>query len=258
MAANKHENAIVTGAASGIGRAIAMKLAVRGATVGLLDVNVAGLEETQRRIEHAGGKASSHAADVTSSADVVAAVQRFAAENGGIDTVVSAAGIAKEDFVHKMPEADWDRVIAVNLKGTYLVAHHAVPLLLERGGGNFVAISSDAGVQGAVGYAAYCASKHGVVGLIRCMALDYGSKGIRSNAVCPAFVDTPMADQIFARAPPGTREFYERAVPLGRFARPEEVAAAVAHLTCEDGSYANGMLYVIDGGATAGYYNGEL
>lgn len=252
------ENALVTGAASGIGRAIACRLARRGAFVALVDIDGDGLEATRALIEGAGGRAKCFPADVTSSSDMAAVVDAFVSECGGLDTVVSAAGIAREGFVHKMSEADWDRVIAVNLKGTYLAAHVSIPRMLERGGGNFVAISSDAGVQGAVGYAAYCASKHGVIGLVRCMALDYGAKGIRSNVVSPAFVDTPMADQIFARAPAGTREFFERAVPLGRFAKPEEVANAVAHLTSDDASYSNGMVYLIDGGATAGYYNGEL
>lgn len=254
----RRENALVTGAASGIGRAIAVRLASRSALVAIVDIDEEGLEQTRSLISSAGGQAKSFPADMTNSTDVASVFERFATQVGGIDTVVSAAGIAKEGFIHKMAEADWDRVIAVNLKGTYLAAHYAVPSLLNRGGGNFVAISSDAGVQGAVGYGAYCASKHGVIGLVRCMALDYGSKGIRSNVVSPAFVDTPMANQIFARAPEGTREYFERAVPLGRFAKPEEVAAAVAHLTSDEASYSNGMVYIIDGGATAGYYNGEL
>jgi NAD(P)-dependent dehydrogenase (short-subunit alcohol dehydrogenase family) len=113
------------------------------------------------------------------------------------------------------------QTIAVNLTGTFLLARHTIPQLIKRGGGSFVAISSDAGVQGASGYAAYCASKHGVNGLIRCLALDHGRAGVRSNAVCPGFVDTPMATREFATAPSGTKEFYQHTVPLGRFARPD-------------------------------------
>lgn len=174
-------------------------------------------------------------------------------EEGGLDTIVSCAGIAREALLHETSEQDWHEVIAVNLTGTFLLARHTLPWLLKRGGGAFVAISSDSGVHGAIGYGAYCASKHGVIGMVRCMALEYGPRGIRSNAVCPAFVDTPMADGIFDRAPQGSREIYRRLVPLKRFARAEEIANAVAHLSSDESSYTNGSVYMIDGGATAGY-----
>jgi NAD(P)-dependent dehydrogenase (short-subunit alcohol dehydrogenase family) len=156
-----------------------------------------------------------------------------------------------------MPEAEWHRIIAVNLTGTYLLARHTIPHLLVRGGGNFVAISSDAGLRGSVGFAAYCASKHAVVGLVRCMALDYGRQGVRSNAVCPSFVDTPMADGLLANPNLPDRRAFERRAPLGRFARPEEVAEAIAHLASPEASYTNGMLYVIDGGTTAGTFTAD-
>lgn len=107
---------------------------------------------------------------------------------------------------------------------------------------------------GAQGFAAYCASTHAVIGLIKCMALDHGPQGIRSNAVCPGLVDTPMADAIFADTSDAERDYFRRTVPLGRFATPEEVAAAVAHLSSPDATYANGMTYRLDGGSTAGYF----
>ena len=251
------EVALVTGAASGIGRAIALRLSLRGALVGLVDRNQSGLEESAKQIASATGACEIMPADVTDEQSLSNVITRFAAPNGGLDTVVSAAGVAKEGLVHKFPKADWDQVISVNLTGTFLVAHYSVPWLLKRSSTSFTAISSDAGVQGATGYAAYCASKHGVIGLIKCMALDYGRRGLRSNAICPAFVETPMADQIFGRAPEGTKEFFQNSVPIGRFARPEEVANVVAHLSSPEASYSNGMNYVIDGGSTAGYYVAE-
>lgn len=148
----------------------------------------------------------------------------------------------------------WDRVIGVNLTGTFLTARHTIPAIESSGGGSFVAISSDAGLQGASGFGAYCASKHGVVGLVRSLALDHGPAGVRCNAVCPGFVETPMADRIFAGTEPDERHRWEETVPLGRFARPEEVAEVVAHLTSDQARYTNGITYSIDGGSTAGYF----
>jgi NAD(P)-dependent dehydrogenase (short-subunit alcohol dehydrogenase family) len=167
---------------------------------------------------------------------------------------VSCAGVVREHRLHETSDRDWDELISVNLSGTFFLARQTIPWLFKRGGGSFVAISSDSGVQGAIGYGAYCASKHGVIGMIRCMALDYGPQGIRSNAVCPSFVETPMADAIFSRASPGARESYRKLVPLQRFAQADEIAKVVAHLSSDDASYTNGSIYMVDGGATAGYF----
>lgn len=254
MPAGKNEIAIVTGAGSGIGKATALHLAKRGAAVGLIDRDAAAAESVARMIAGAGGRALAVAADVAESAGLRQAVDRVAATYGGIDTVVAAAGIALTGSVTSMAEADWHKVIAVNLTGTYLLARHAVPHLVARGGGSIVAISSDAGIRGALGFAAYCASKHAVAGLVRCLALDHAREGIRTNAICPSFVDTPMADALLADPRSPGRAAYMRRAPLGRFAAPEEVAAAIAHLSSPEASYTNGMLYVIDGGTTAGTF----
>jgi NAD(P)-dependent dehydrogenase (short-subunit alcohol dehydrogenase family) len=254
MSGRRQESAIVTGAASGIGKATALRLARRGANVGLIDRDNVAAETVARTITKSGGRALAIKADVSDSAALQNAVENVASTFGGLDTIVAAAGIALTGTVTEMSEADWHRIIAVNLTGTYLLARHTVPHLLARGGGSFVAISSDSGVRGSVGFSAYCASKHAVVGLVRCMALDYGPKGIRSNVVCPSFVDTPMADGLLAGPDIPDRSSYERRAPLGRFARPEEIAEAIAHLSCPEASYTNGMLYVIDGGTTAGTF----
>jgi NAD(P)-dependent dehydrogenase (short-subunit alcohol dehydrogenase family) len=231
-----------------------LRLAQRGARVGLIDLDAEGLAATAAEIDAEGGVSRSYAVDVSDSETLGDAIRSFCDDAGGLDTVVACAGVVREHLLHETDERDWHHVIAVNLTGTFLLARHSLPRLLARGAGAFVAISSDSGVHGAIGYSAYCASKHGVIGMVRCMALEYGPCGIRSNAVCPAFVETPMADAIFARATEGSRESYRKLVPLKRFALPDEVAKVVAHLSSEEASYTNGSIYMIDGGATAGYH----
>lgn len=254
---SKPKVALVSGAGSGIGRAVSLTLAARGAHIGVLDLSRESAEETVGLVREAGGSATTLLADVTSLDNLVAAVDSFAAAAEGLDTVVAAAGVARGGLVHRMSEAVWDHIIDVNLKGTFLLARQSIPLLQRRGGGTFVAVSSDAGVMGSVAYGAYCASKHGVIGLVKAMALDYGREGIRSNVVCPGFVDTPMATRIFSKAPQGTREAFEKAVPMGRFATPGEVAAVIAHLSSSEAAYTNGCVYLIDGGSSAGHLIGH-
>jgi NAD(P)-dependent dehydrogenase (short-subunit alcohol dehydrogenase family) len=254
MGSDIGEVAIVTGATSGIGKATALRLAQRGAAIGVLGRNREAGEHVVAQIRESGGKAIVQIADVAKLEELQRAVAAVVKEFGQLDTVVSNAGMAITGSVTDTEPKDWYRLIDVNLNGTYHLARCTVPHLLARGGGTFVAVSSDAGVQGAVGYAAYCASKHAINGLIRCMALDHGPKGIRSNAVCPSFVDTPMAEALLSQASAQEREYYRRIVPLGRFARPEEVADVIEHLTSKASSYANGMMYHLDGGSTAGYF----
>jgi len=248
------EVALVTGAASGIGRAVAGALVRRGASVALVDRAQDALRAVADELTEDGGRVLAIAADVTQEDLVAGAVDRTVDELGPLCTTVTCAGIAILGSVLDLSLQQWRATLDVNLTATFLAARYAVPKMVQAGGGTFTAIASDAGVQGAPGYAAYCASKHGVVGLVRTMALDHGPQGVRSNAVCPGFVETPMADQIFAEGTPEDRAFYESTVPLGRFAAPEEVASAVLHLSSAEASYANGLLYNLDGGSTAGYF----
>jgi meso-butanediol dehydrogenase/(S,S)-butanediol dehydrogenase/diacetyl reductase len=249
--------ALVTGAGTGIGRATALELADRGAAVVVLDLRQGAACETAVAIEQRGGRALPLGGDVGETGDVHAAVDAAVARFGGLDIVVANAGIEVLGTVLEVDEQSWQRIVSTNLTGVFLTAKHSLPHLLARGGGAFVAVASDAGVTGAQGYTAYAATKHGVVGIVRCLALDFGPRGIRANAVCPAFVETEMAERIFAGAGQEEREFYRASVPLGRFAAPEEIARAICHLASDEASYTNGLLYRIDGGATAGYFVGS-
>lgn len=253
MSNTQTECALVTGATSGIGAAIALKLAARGAFVGVLGRNVGAANSIVDAITKGGGRAIALIADVADPQAVETAVDHFVAQTGRLDTVVANAGIAFTGTVLDTSPQAWRQLMAINLDGAFYTAKFTMPYLIRQGGA-FVAMSSDAGVQGASAYAAYCAAKHGLIGLVRCLALDHGRAGVRSNVVCPGFVETPMADRLLEGTSEAEQDFYRDAVPLGRFARPEEIANVVAHLTSEEAAYANGMTYSFDGGSTAGYY----
>ena len=247
---------VVTGAASGIGQATAVVFAERGYAVVAGDRDIAGLKQTAEKVKALGGEFEYLTVDVSSEYDVKALIDLARERFGCISSVVSCAGVARTGRIDEMPRSDWDLQLAVNLTGTYLLAKNTMEVFMEQQAGSFVAVSSDAGVRGASGYAAYCASKHGVIGLVRCLALDYGKYGIRTNAVCPGFVQTRMMDQLFAEAgnPEEEKRSYMKEVPLGRFATPEEVGKVIEHLSSDDAAYTNGMIYYIDGGVTAGHF----
>lgn len=244
--------AVITGAASGIGRAVATRFVQRGASVVLCDWDPVRLEEVATALPQA--SVLTCKLDVTEAdameACISAALDRFKK----VTNAIACAGIAETGRLTEMSATKWRRIIEVNLFGTYLLAKNAVPAIIESGGGTFVAIASDAALRGFIDYSAYCASKHAVLGLIRSMALEYGRQGVRSNAVCPSFVDTPMSRRLLEGVSTDQIEKYKRSNPLGRFATAEEVAAVVQHLSSPEQGFVNGMFYAIDGGLTAGPY----
>lgn len=246
-------DSIVTGGASGIGRAICRRLAADG-IVGVLDRDAAAAAETARLVAAAGGHAVALEADVTDGRSVERAFAQFETQGGAPETVVACAGVERIGTVIDEPEEDWDVVMDVNAKGVYLTARSAFPRFVRRERGSFVVISSDAGIVGTPRFGVYTASKHAVVGLVRCLALDFGHLGIRTNAVCPGTIRTPMLDQYLEEHGAEEEQYWTGIAPMARLGRPEEIAAAVAYLASPAASYVNGTVHLVDGAATAGPY----
>ena len=245
--------AFVTGGGSGIGAATARRLAANGLAVAVFDRSEEGAGRTAEEIHGAGGRALAISGDVSDDARIAAAVAETVDVLGPLTTVVAAAGIEMQGSITEITLEDWRRALDVNLTGVFITARQTVRQLICGGGGSFVAVSSDVGFQGSQAEIAYTASKHGVVGLVRCLALDHGRQGVRANVVCPGFVATPLADRWLG--PDGDRAAYESEIPLGRFAQADEVARVIAHLSSDDASHTTGLVYVIDGGASAGAFS---
>lgn len=253
MARLEGKRALITGAASGIGAACALRFAQEGAAVAGLDIQQPADPAWKQATELAPG---SHfgTVDVSEETQVSAAVEAAHASLGGIDILVNAAGIAGGGPVHLLQEGDWDRVLDVNLKGTWLVSKHVLPAMLESGGGSIVHIASVEGLEGFEGGSAYNASKGGVVLLTRNMAIDYGRKGIRVNAVCPGFIETPLLEAVLGD--PAMAKYRDRireAHQLGRLGKPVEIAQAALFLASDEASFVTGVALPVDGGFTAGH-----
>jgi len=245
--------AIVTGAASGIGRATAKHLAMADYEVALIDIDEAGLQKTHAEIETANARATRFPADVCDAHGLGVVVREVLTTMGSPDLLVNVAGIGLSATVLDTSDEEWARVIGTNLTGPFLLTRAVLPLMLDRGSGVIINVASVAGTVGIRARAAYCASKAGLVGLTRAVAADHAANGIRCVAVCPGTVKTEWVDRIVEASaePDQMRETLAARQLDGRLGTPEEVAATIGFIASPSGRFFNGAAVVIDGGMTA-------
>jgi len=238
--------AIVTGAASGIGRATALRLAREGAQVACLDIDPTQLELTRDLIERESYHALAFNCDVSQEAAVASAVEQAVGQLGKLDVLCNIAGILRADRTHELSLEHWNRVLSVNLTGTFLMCRAALPHLLKTKGA-IVNMASAAALGGHPWMAAYSASKGGILAMTRSIALEYVKQGLRANAICPGGVKTPIHKSL--KLPPDADfDLLKRAMPFNDFAAPEEIASVVAFLGSSDASHLNGIDIRVDGG----------
>lgn len=242
----KNKVAIITGSARGIGQATAVKFAAEGARVVVCDIDTAGIEAVVEEIRHSGGEAIGFEVDVTDRASIDRMVQGVMERYGRIDTLVNNAGIVADAQLRKMSDAQFDRVIDINLKGVYNCTKAVVDKMLEQKSGVILNSSSIVGLHGNFGQTNYAAAKFGVIGMAKTWARELGRKGIRSNAVCPGFISTP----IISTVPEKVINALEERVPMGRLGKPEEIANTFAFLASDEASYINGAVIEVSGGLT--------
>ncbi len=242
--------AFITGARAGIGRAVAIALAQDGADVALFTRTQSRGEEVAERISSIGRQAMLFAGDVADRAALANAVAESSAQLGPPRVLVANAGIELRGNVLETATEDWDRVLDVNLGGVFRTCKAVLPGMIAAGGGSIVILGSDASVMGARAFSAYTASKHALVGLTKCLALDFGAQGVRTNIVCPSYVETDMMFRVLQKGSPEYDEQLAR-IPLRRFAYPDDVANVVLHLLSPAAAFTNGCVYVLDGGATS-------
>ncbi len=255
----KDKVALITGAASGIGRATAVLFGQEGAKVMCADVNAEGAEQVARQIGHSGGDAASLQVDVSQAADAERMVAETVARWGHIDILFNNAGVEFGLPVTQVPEQEWDRLIDVNLKGVFLGCKYAIPEMLKQGGGSIINTASGAGLRGVPWLSTYCASKGGVVLLTKSLAMEWGGQNVRVNAVCPGVIRTPMVERaiaqgegLFGATPEEAWKRLAQVHSLGRVGEPEEVARAVLFLASDEASFVTGVALPVDGGWDAG------
>jgi NAD(P)-dependent dehydrogenase (short-subunit alcohol dehydrogenase family) len=240
---------LVTGGGAGMGQAIARRLHDGGASVAILEIDAGRLEDTRSMLGDE--RFTAVLGDVADPAAAEHAVAATVEAFGRVDVVCNNAGILGEGTVHETTPETWDRVLAVNLTGMWHVCRAAIPRMLEQGGGTFVNTASVGGMVGGAGDAAYVVSKHGVLGLTRQIAVEYGHQGIRANALCPGPTATPMTEVNRPAVGPGPYDDFIASMPVPRWAEPDEMARVVQFLASDDASYATGAAWVHDGGWVA-------
>jgi 2-hydroxycyclohexanecarboxyl-CoA dehydrogenase len=242
--------AVVTGGASGIGRAIAQALAREGARVAVLDLDEAGARQTVTAVEGAGGQASAHRVDVTDVAAVDATIDAVAARHGGLHVLVNCAGWDKPmPFVETTPDF-WDKILAINLKGPLACTRAALRHMIPQGSGKIITIASDAGRVGSTGEAVYSAAKGGLIAFTKTIARETARHRINVNCVCPGPSDTPLFQREFAATSPKLAESLKRVIPWGRLGVPDDVAPAVVFLASDEAGFITGQTLSVSGGLT--------
>ena len=236
------KTALITGAARGIGKAIALKFAAEGANIAFTDLAVN--EETEAEIAALGVKAKSYASNAADFAESEAVVQQVKADFGSIDILVNNAGITKDGLMLRMTEQQWDAVIAVNLKSAFNFIHAVVPIMMRQRGGSIINMASVVGVHGNAGQANYSASKAGMIALAKSIAQEMGPKGIRANAIAPGFIDTAMTQAL----PEEVRKEWCNKIPLRRGGTVEDIANCATFLASDLSSYVSGQVIQVDGG----------
>jgi NAD(P)-dependent dehydrogenase (short-subunit alcohol dehydrogenase family) len=246
--------ALITGGASGIGRASALLFAREGAKVAIADLNADDGLAVVQQIGNSGGQAILESADVTAAADCQRIVERVTSEFGTIQILFNNAGIIRRAAVPELSEEDWDRVMAVNVKSIFLMSKQVIPVMAKLGGGSIINMASGWGLAGGARAAVYCASKGAVVLLTKAMAVDHGAQNIRVNCLCPGDTDTSMLrSEAHQLGEPSDRFLLAAARrPLGRVGKPEEIAQAALYLASDAASFVTGTALVVDGGGLAG------
>ena len=238
--------AIITGGGQGIGRATAVKFAKEGAKVAVCDINMTSVAETLAEVRNNGGEALGFQVDVTDKASIARMVEGVMFAWQRIDTLVNNAGIVQDARLTKMTDDQFDCVIDVNLKGVYNCTKAVVDIMLLQNSGCILNASSIVGLHGNFGQTNYAATKFAVIGMMKTWARELGKKGIRSNAICPGFIETPILKQM----PQKVVQMMEDKVPLGRLGRPDEIANTYAWLASDEASYINGAVIEVSGGST--------
>ena len=240
----KGKVALVTGAAQGIGKAVALLLARNGADIVVSDVNLEKAEETAREIEGLGQRALATKTNVADANDVERMVQAALERFGRIDILVNNAGITRDKLLLRMSDEDWDAVLGVNLKGTFLCTRAVIRPMAKQKSGKIVNIASVVGAMGNAGQANYGASKAGVIGFTKTVAREYAPRGINVNAIAPGYIETPMTEAL----PDKAKEELKRLIPMDRLGKPEDVAEAVLFLVSEASNYITGQVLHVNGG----------
>jgi 3-oxoacyl-[acyl-carrier protein] reductase len=238
------KTALVTGAAQGIGRDIALALAADGADVAICDVNLEAAQKTAGDIEAKGRKSLALKANVAASAEVTAMVDQVVEKFGRIDILVNNAGITRDGLILRMKDEDWDLVLSINLKGSFLCTKAALKYMSKQRGGTIINIASIVGAMGNAGQANYVASKAGLIGLTKTIAREYANRGITANAVAPGFIDTAMTQALSENV----RTELAKQIPMGKLGTPEDVANAVRFLASPWASYITGQVIHVNGG----------